>query len=191
MLRTINESKFPFTEILSIEASTKQSEDLASSQSLKLCRPTYSISTRVESYSLNRRRTSLKAVPVARYSVVESRILPQNSPIAPLQSLQKGWDGYWAEPLSQEVLLRAHQLWRQIERIAKTEAEYPTIRPSANGSVAFTWSAEYPEKELEIWLFDQIDYYAEWMLNVGDVDEEGTTQSQAELLRIIKRFQEL
>jgi hypothetical protein len=126
-----------------------------------------------------------------KMAILLSPTILVTSPIHPLQFLETGWDGYWAAPLSQDVLVRASQLWSQIERIAVGQSDLPTIRPAANGLVAFTWSHEYPEKELEIWLYDQPDYYAEWMLSVEDEDEENTAQSQAELLKVIKRYQEL
>lgn len=116
--------------------------------------------------------------------------IPVTSPIHPLQSLETGWDGYWAEPLSQEVLFRANQLWRKIEQVAINRSNLPAVQAAANGSVAFTWSHDYPEKELEIWLYDQPNYYAEWMLSFDDRDEENIARSQTELLRIVKQYQE-
>lgn len=113
--------------------------------------------------------------------------IPETSPLYPLQSLKTSWDGYWAEPLSQNAIFRAHQLWTEIERIYKTHL--PVVRPSANGSIAFTWSQEYPEKELEVWLYDQSDYYIEWMLSVNDKDEEGIARLLTEILEIVKRYQ--
>lgn len=119
-----------------------------------------------------------------------SQTIPSTSPLYPLQSLRTGWDGYWAEPLSKGVLLRAHELWMQIKQITRVQGDLPGISPAANGSVAFTWSSQYPRKELEIWLYDQLDYYAEWLLSEGGNDVEGDTQSQAELLEVISQYQE-
>lgn len=133
-----------------------------------------------------------------------SQTIPPTSPVYPLQSLRTGWDGYWAEPLSKKVLLRAHELWMQIKQITRDEGDLPSISPAANGSVAFTWSSQYPRKELEIWLYDQLDYYAEWLLSErGSAEEyssadtppegndvEGDTQSPAELLKVISQYQE-
>ena len=73
-----------------------------------------------------------------------------SSPIFPLQNLEIGWDGYGAEPLSQAVLLRANQIWNEIKKIIKNEKDLPVIHPTANGSVAFSWTESYPRKELEI-----------------------------------------
>ena len=119
-----------------------------------------------------------------------SQIIPPTSPVYSLQSLQTGWDGYWAEPLSQGILLRAHELWMQIKQITCDDGDLPSISPAANGSVAFTWSSQYPRKELEAWLYDQLVYYAEWLLSVEGKDVEGDTQSQAELLKVISQYQE-
>lgn len=133
-----------------------------------------------------------------------SQTIPPTSPVYPLQSLRTGWDGYWAEPLSKGVLLKAHELWMRIKQITRDDGDLPSISPAANGSVAFTWSSQYPRKELEIWLYDQLDYYAEWLLSEGGSageyspadtppegnDVEGDTQSQAELLKVISQYQE-
>ena len=119
-----------------------------------------------------------------------SQTIPPTSSVYPLQSLQTGWDGYWAEPLSKAVLLRAHKLWMRIKHFPSVQGDLPSISPTANGSVAFTWSSQYPRKELEIRLYDQFDYYAEWLLSEGGNDVEGDTQSQAELLKVISQYQE-
>lgn len=119
-----------------------------------------------------------------------SQTIPPTSPIYALQSLRTGWDGYWAEPLSQGVLLRAHELWMRIKQITRVQGDLPGITPAANGSVAFTWSSQYPRKELEIWLYDRSCYYAEWLLSAEGNDVEGDTQSQAELLEVISQYQE-
>lgn len=133
----------------------------------------------------------VKPIDVERkVAIPASPTIFESSPLYPFQSLKTGWDGYWAEPLSQEVLLRANQLWRRIEQITVNQTDLPVVRPAANGSVALTWNNEYPKKELEIWLYDQPDYYAEWMLSIDDQDEEDTAQSQAELLKVIRQYQE-
>ena len=122
-------------------------------------------------------------------NIFQSYTIHENSPIHSLQSLKTGWDGYWAKPLSQEVLIKADRLWTKIEQLQSVSL--PVVRPAANGSVAFTWTHNYPTKELEIWLFDQPDYYAEWMISSDDRDEENTSQSQVDLLKLIRRYQEL
>ena len=117
--------------------------------------------------------------------------IPETSPLYPWQRLKAGWDGYWAEPLSQEVLLRGHQLWVLIQQVGLDGQDLPVVSPSANGSVAFTWSHHYPRKELEIWLYDQPDYYLEWLLSVeGKQDVESEARSQVELLRAIRKYWE-
>jgi hypothetical protein len=117
--------------------------------------------------------------------------IPKTSPIYDLQFLEIGWDGYWAEPLSKKLLIEAHQLWENIERISSIQSMLPVVKPSANGAVAFTWSLEYPVKELEIWLYDQQRYHAEWLLSFNDKDRENVAQSQEELLELITTYQEL
>jgi hypothetical protein len=112
--------------------------------------------------------------------------IPLTSPVYVLQSLETGWDGYRAEPLSQDVLLRADQFWSQIEN----SSSLPIVQASANGSVAFTWSHEYPDKELEIWLYDRPEYYAEWMLSIKDKDKEDIARSVVDLLMVVKQYQE-
>jgi hypothetical protein len=117
--------------------------------------------------------------------------IPESSPIYSLKSLEVGWDGHWADPLSHNVLRRAHRLWSQIQLITVEGSILPTVRPAANGSVAFTWSHDYPAKELEIWLYDQPDYYAEWMISSENGEEDNTADSQIELLNRIRYYQEL
>jgi hypothetical protein len=57
--------------------------------------------------------------------------------------------------------------------------------------VAFSWTSYYPSKELEIWLYDQPEFYVEWLLSNEDSEDEGTAESWVELSKIIKRFQKL
>lgn len=78
----------------------------------------------------------------------------------------------------------------RIKQITRDDGDLPGISPAANGSVAYTWSSQYPSKELEIWLYDQLDYYAEWLLSGEGNDVEGDTQSQVELLEVINQYQE-
>lgn len=131
--------------------------------------------------------TAHRVMELARV-VPRSSDIPEASPLHALISLQRGWDGYWAEPLSQVVLWRAHQLWRQIQRLQHCESDLPTVRAAANGCVAFTWSGKYPAKELEVWLYDRPDFYAEAMLTEGDSDQEQVCQSQTKLLKLIARY---
>lgn len=115
------------------------------------------------------------------------RAIPLTSPVYPLQALQIGWDGYWAMPPSPAVLLKAHRLWRWSNYLDYGKDDLPLISPAA-GSVAFTWSSLSPRKELEIWLFDQPDYYAEWLLSVKGNDSEGEAQNFVEILRVISQY---
>jgi hypothetical protein len=217
---TQSESAFPRTENVALDDLDEATSNISTSQSLRIHKPSYIISSRgkksfYEAIENQRRKglrqrdaiaqkgalrqdctqnSMLQVDPLdieRKIAILSSSNIPEASPIHSLQSLETGWDGYWAKPLSQEVLFRANQLWRQIKRIAVNQSDLPTVQPAANGSVAFTWSHEYPEKELEIWLYDQPDYYAEWMLSVEDEDEENAAQSQTELLKVIKRYQEL
>lgn len=117
--------------------------------------------------------------------------IPNSSPLYPLQNLELGWDGYWADPLSQEVVLKAHQLWNDIERITKDKKDLPTISPTANGSIAFSWTRHYPRKELEVSLIDQTSFLCEWLLSHKDKDIESTSTSKSNLLKVIKEYMEL
>jgi hypothetical protein len=117
--------------------------------------------------------------------------IPISSPIHKLQNLQTGWDGYGAEPLSQEVLLKAQRLWEKILEITQDTNDIPAVRPSANGSVAFTWTTRYPTKELEIALIDRSGYYAESLLSFKGKDTEGNATSLSELVNIIRSYLEL
>ena len=116
--------------------------------------------------------------------------IAENSPVYHLQFLKTGWDGYWADPLSQAVILKADWLWQKIELVTNNN-RLPVIRAAANGSVVFTWTQDYPKKELEIWLYDRPDYYAEWMISLQDVNSENISSSQPCLLDIIEEYQKL
>jgi hypothetical protein len=193
----IVKSKFPFTENPVAGGTPQQSSDLASAQSVRIYTAFSSISLS-DHLSISRRLLLQQVGRVGQTERIGKNeqliepitAIPENSPIYLLESLQKGWDGYWAEPLSSEVLLRAHELWLAIDGATEVKGTLPTVRASANGAVAFTWSCDYPEKELEIWLYDQPEYYAEWMLSVGNADEEGTAQTQSALLSALRQYQE-
>lgn len=113
--------------------------------------------------------------------------IPSDSPIYKLQFLKRGWDGYWAYPFSTKVLSRANYFWCEI---TKNNSYYPFITPNGNGSIAFTWTHFYPEKELEIWIFDQLDYYAEWLIFKNGKEIEGSASSFLELLSIFNQYWE-
>jgi hypothetical protein len=117
--------------------------------------------------------------------------IPESSPLYPLQNLQVGWDGYWAEPLSEALLERAQGVWDLIKAGNPKESQLPSVSPGANASVAFSWTSYYPSKELEVWIYDQPDFYAEWLLSTEDNEDEGIAESSAELFEIIERFQKL
>lgn len=85
--------------------------------------------------------------------------------------------------LSQELLDRAEELW-----LALGEPK-PVVRVAENQSLAFTWTHEYPRKELEIWLFDRHEYYAKCLFSCGR-DREGSCRSLVELLEIVKDYQQ-
>jgi hypothetical protein len=118
-------------------------------------------------------------------------VIPISSPIFPLQNLEIGWDGYGAEPLSQEVLLRANQIWNEIKKIIKNEKNLPVIHPTANGSVAFSWTESYPRKELEISLIDNSTFLCEWLLSGKNQEVEGESKSMTSLCKVIRKYMEL
>ncbi|TYQ29179.1 hypothetical protein PseudUWO311_03350 [Pseudanabaena sp. UWO311] len=120
-----------------------------------------------------------------------SDAIPISSPIFPLQNLEIGWDGYGAEPLSQEVLLRANQIWNEIKKIIKNEKNLPVIHPTANGSVAFSWTRFYPQKELEVSLIDNSTFLCEWLLSGKYKDIEGESKSLPDLCAIIREYMEM
>lgn len=117
--------------------------------------------------------------------------IPNSSPLYPLQNLELGWDGYWAEPLSQEVIMKAYQLWTDIRRITKDKKDLPKISPTANGSIAFSWTTYYPRKELEVSLIDQTHFMSEWLLSYKNKDIESTSTSKSNLLKVIRKYLEL
>ncbi len=124
-----------------------------------------------------------------RYFAVD--IIPNSSPIFPLQSLEIGWDGYGAEPLSKEVLLRANQIWNEIKKIIKNRKNLPVTHPTANGSVAFSWTQSYPQKELEVSLIDNSTFLCEWLLSNEYEEIEGVSVSIANLCKVIRKYMEM
>jgi len=117
-------------------------------------------------------------------------IIPDSSPIFSLQNLEIGWDGYGAEPLSQQVLLRANQIWNEIKKIIKDKKNLPAIHPTANGSVAFSWTQSYPRKELEISLIDNSTFLCEWLLSHKHKDIERVSISMPHLCKVIREYME-
>jgi hypothetical protein len=158
--------------------------DLSSVRFLNINNRAYPISTGIDVLT-RKRLLNQRRVKQQRDATQE---IPRDSPVYPLLSLQKGWDGHWASPPSEVVLLRAQQLLTQIDSITGDKTQLPSVRPSGNDSVAFTWSGAYPSKELEVWLYDQSDYYAEWMLSVNDSDHEGTVAKEEDLLSIVRAY---
>jgi len=118
-------------------------------------------------------------------------VIPNSSPIFPLQNLEIGWDGYGAEPLSQEVLLRANQIWNEIKKLIKNNKDLPIIHPTANGSVAFSWTQSYPQKELEVSLIDNSTFLCEWLLSDKYKDIEGESKSLSNLCTVIRKYMEM
>ena len=118
-------------------------------------------------------------------------VIPTSSPIFPLQNLEIGWDGYGAEQLSQAVLLRANQIWNEIKKILKNKKDLPVIHPTANGSVAFSWTESYPRKELEISLIDNSAFLCEWLLSGKYEDVEGESKSLPDLCTVIRKYMEM
>jgi hypothetical protein len=114
--------------------------------------------------------------------------VPEESPLHPFRFLETGWDGYWAAPLPEWLLVEAHQFW-EILKSQNQENDLPVANASANGAVAFTWRRHYPVRELEVWLYGKKDCYAEWMIS-GIVDEEGVSASMDDLLTLFNRYQE-
>jgi len=117
-------------------------------------------------------------------------IIPDSSPIFSLQNLEIGWDGYGAESLSQQVLLRANQIWNEIKKIIKDKKNLPVIHPTANGSVAFSWTQSYPRKELEISLIDNSTFLCEWLLSHKHKDIERVSISMPHLCKVIREYME-
>lgn len=118
-------------------------------------------------------------------------VIPISSPIFLLQNLEIGWDGYGAEPLSQAVLLRANQIWNEIKKIIKNKKDLPVIHPTANGSVAFSWTQYYPQKELEVSLIDNKTFFCEWLLSGKNQEVEGESKSMTSLCKVIRKYMEL
>ena len=110
-----------------------------------------------------------------------------SSPVNALKGLDSGWDGYWAASLSDTVVERAEELWQALDR----NCSLPKVSPAANGAIDFSWSADYPRKELCIWLYDQPEYYAEVMISNSFEDTEFEVFNPAVLLEAIATYHKL
>lgn len=109
----------------------------------------------------------------------------KNNPVAELSKLGPGWDGYWASPLSYECIGRGVKLWY---KFVELKIELPQYGPSACGAINFSWTSQYPDKELDIDIYDQDDYYCEYMLVDGEVVLEGIATSQEDVLHVVELF---
>jgi hypothetical protein len=153
--------------------------------------PTYS-NKRNNSVKLLRKKfkhTTNTVLTVAALTFVDSSYIPIDSPIHKFQFLKRGWDGYWAYPFSQQALIRAHKFWNDLIKKIKDKSNFPIVTAGSNGSIAFTWTNCTPHKELEIWIFDQLDYYSEWLLIVNNSEEEGESFSKVDLLTLFQKYQ--
>ena len=167
----------------SVSKRQKKQELLIIDQSLKIQERNISITplmSYVKSASINNELRSFAA-----------DVIQNSSPIFPLQNLEIGWDGYGAELLSRDVLLRANQIWNEIKKIIKNKKNLPVIHPTANGSVAFSWTESYPRKELEISLIDNSNFFCEWFLSGKYEDVEGVSTSMANLCNVIRKYMEM
>ena len=82
----------------------------------------------------------------------------------------------------------SEQTTRNAQRLLAKTLVKPYVTCGENGSIAFTWTELYPQKELEIWLFDKPDYYAEWLLVIGKDETEGVSTSEWELLELFRQY---
>ena len=167
----------------SVSKRQKKQELLIIDQSLKIQERNISITplmSYVKSASINNELRSFAA-----------DVIPNSSPIFPLQNLEIGWDGYGAELLSRDVLLRANQIWNEIKKIIKNKKNLPVIHPTANGSVAFSWTESYPRKELEVSLIDNSTFLCEWLLSEEYKEIEEVSTSMANLCKVIRKYMEI
>ena len=124
-------------------------------------------------------------------NIIDFSCIPTDSPVYKFQFFKRGWDGYWAYPFSQQVLIRAHKFWNDLTKIIKNKPNFPVVTAGGNGSIAFAWTNCIPHKELEIWIFDQPDYYSEWLLVADDCEKEGKSFSNVDLLNLFEKYQEV
>jgi hypothetical protein len=73
--------------------------------------------------------------------------------------------------------------------IFNLDLPFPTdVRDTENNAVSLSWLNNYPDKELEIWIFDQEDFYVEALLGIKDKDEELTLTSIKDVTTLIIHY---
>lgn len=108
------------------------------------------------------------------------------TPVNKVRYLEKGWDGYDAEPLSKDVLAKADAFYAAVRSLCDKDA--PQVAASGDDVVAFAWTAHAPSKRLDVWFHgDEED--AEWSLDVdGKSVESDCTSNLEELVQVVNRY---
>jgi hypothetical protein len=107
--------------------------------------------------------------------------------IAQMQSLEQGWDGEDAEPISAKLIDRAQEFWNILYLNNFMRVEIPDVFPGRENVVGFVWSN--PAKRLDVWLHDDEAQFAEWTLTAtGKEPSSGDAMIAAELLEVVFKY---
>jgi hypothetical protein len=106
-----------------------------------------------------------------------------------LSTLKKGWDGYDSEPPSETVIEKANDVWNLSVGAFGRALGIPEITPGSSGIVAFTWKANKPKRQLELWIHDSSSFSADWcLLNADGSTTDGELSVLDELIPVLHQF---
>ncbi len=107
-----------------------------------------------------------------------------------LTFLKEGWDGYDAPKPSQNIINIALSFWNYLS-LNKFEniADELKVLPSNSGKVAFIWRNKDSKRQLELDIYDQTDFFAQWCLLAEDgIITEGQVTSIDSVGKILNLF---
>ncbi len=129
--------------------------------------------------------TAVRSAPV--FEANTGITLPIESPVYKLAGLKKGWDGNNAEPLSGHLLEQGQKLWEEILKLCDT-SDLPQVSPGRDDVIAFAWTNHRPAKQLDIFLYGEQTFRAEYVVEVKGVDCDSHCISLTGLLRVIRNY---
>ncbi|MFA6209150.1 MAG: hypothetical protein WCT03_11195 [Candidatus Obscuribacterales bacterium] len=107
-------------------------------------------------------------------------------PFSQLKKLGRGWDGKFAEPLTNELLELGEQFWYSLASVA---TQLPAVYPGADNFLVFTWKDSTFRKELSISIYeDEGDVFCDWVLKTPSVKNIGKADFDTRKLNQIVRI---
>ncbi|MDZ4837522.1 MAG: hypothetical protein SGJ27_27365 [Candidatus Melainabacteria bacterium] len=76
-------------------------------------------------------------------------------PFQRLRNLQRGWDGYDADPPSEALIRQGEGLWSVLSELHATKM--PMVRAGADNFITFSWLENYPMEQLEVSIYENDD----------------------------------